>query len=288
MANIFTSGIAGRRHASIFLWALLALFSCSGQQKETFENPRHYNLHSPNVIKLPEELNEISGIAYYHKDNSIFAESDAKGQLYKIPLSKPMKIKKWKFAHSDDYEDLVLHDSTFYMLNSNGDIVVVNFIGNTLNAKKFEFPEKGKREFETLYYDDNLKKLILICKDCDEDIKTISQAYSFDPQTYTYSGAYTIDGSRATEETGHKSTRLKLSAAAINPATGELYMITSVNRALVIASRSGIIKEIYPLDPTMFQHPEGITFTPEGNMFISNEAEDPKPANILYFQFKNR
>jgi uncharacterized protein YjiK len=287
MTNTGTLTALRLKQTSILLWLLFALFSCSGQP-EGYKNPPNYNLRTPNIIKLPEELNEVSGIAYYPKDNSIFAESDEKGQLYKIPLRKPMNIKKWKFGHKEDYEDLVLVDSTFYVLNSNGNIVVVSFSGNALNSKQYEFPEKAKQEFEALYYDKKMEKLVLICKDCDEEIKTTSTAYTFDPKLFQYAGAYTIDAARAIAAAGNKSTRLKLSAAAINPVTGDLYMITSVNRALLIANRNGVIKETYPLDPAMFQHPEGITFTPEGNMFISNEADDPKPANILYFQYKNR
>ena len=48
------------------------------------------------------------------------------------------------------------------------------------------------------------------------------------------------------------------------------------------------IKEAYQLDPVVFKQPEGITFTPWGDMLISNEAADVGAPNILIFKYKKK
>ncbi len=270
----------------VYILFSMVFFACDRKTKEYY-SPPYYNLNKPYIIKLPSELKEISGIAYYGKDNSLFAESDDKGCLYKIFLNKPADIRKWKFSHKRDYEDIVLHDSAFYILNNNGDIVSLSFLKDSLITHEYSFPENGKYEFESLYYDDKLQKLVLLCKDCEIDKNGTVSAYNFDPQQFTYSSSYTIDARNIIEMTRPLSTRYKPSGASVNPVTGELYILSSINKLLVVAERNGKIKEIYHLDPSLFNHPEGITFTPNGGLFISNEAGKMQPATILFFQFKN-
>jgi hypothetical protein len=279
--------IAGGKFVTPFFFFLATLFfACKGQQSH-YKSPRGYNLNKPQVIKLPAELDEVSGIAYYAKDNSIFCESDEHGNLYKVFLNKKNSVNKWKFSKVRDYEDIVLHDSVFYLLNSGGDIITVKFTKDSISTHKYEFPQDDNVEFESLYYEPRSDKLVLICKDCNADEQHNVSAYAFDYRSFEYTGAYAIDGSRVVEEAGsNKSNKYKPAAAGIHPINGKLYIVSSVNKALVIASRTGVIEEVYLLNPKIFHHPEGITFNAAGGMFISNESEDPKPANILYYEYK--
>jgi hypothetical protein len=99
------------------------------------------------------ELDEISGVAYYPNDSSIFAINDEKGWLYKIKRGR--EIQRWKFSQGADFEDLVLLDSTFYVLQSNGNIMRLTFgTQNAVEVQQFYFSQSGenKNEFEILYY----------------------------------------------------------------------------------------------------------------------------------------
>src|SRR4029079_16378942 len=129
-------------------------------------------------ITLGSELNEISGIIYYPKDTGIFAINDATGSLYKIFPDRDAMVQKWKIGKNNDFEDLQLHDSIFYILSSKGDIVSVHFItADSMETSEYKFPEK-KVEFESLYFDSSLNKLVLVCKDCkkdkDEEVSTFA------------------------------------------------------------------------------------------------------------------
>lgn len=240
-------------------------------------------------MKLSDRLNEISGLAYYPKDSSIFTIVDEAGVLYKLFRGEEkMVVQHWKFSKSGDYEDLVLKDSIFYVMKSKGDIVAFNFQSpDSISATEYDIPLTDQNEFESLYYDDSLKTLILICKDCEADDKTRSGTWAFDPVKRSFSqGPFVIDPAPILARQKVQEKRFKPSAAALHPITGELYIISSINKVLVIADRFGKTRRVYPLDPKIYKQPEGITFTPLGDMFISNEAAGEGLPNLLYYKYK--
>ena len=250
------------------------------------ESPPGYDLNKPHVIKLPIELDEISGVAFHPKDTSIFAINDERGWLYKIAPNSAADIKKWKFADGGDFEDVVLLDSIFYVLKSNGNIISFKFIStDSLFLNEYSFPRQSGNEFEILYFDHFRKKLTLICKDCETDKKKFLSTFTFDPWTFQYSdSSFTINSKRIAEMMEEKKIKFKPSAAGNNPITGELYVVSSVNKLFVICDNDGNPKGIYKLSSD-FKQPEGMCFTPAGNMIISNEAADIGVANIMVFQY---
>jgi hypothetical protein len=266
---------------------LTGLAACKeGGKKDKMKSPPGYDLTQPIEIKLPLELDEISGLIYYSKDTSVMAINDEHGWLYKIYLKHPQQIQKWKFSSGADFEDLVLRDSVFYTLQSNGNMVVYKFINaDSLYLQEFEFPFGKGNEFEAAYLDSSSDKLVLICKDCKSDTKDVTTTYTFDPLTFQYrDSSFTIDASRILK-LSKDDKKFKPSAAAIHPVTGELYIISSVNAILVVADLSGKVNEIYPLDHKIFKQPEGLCFTKNGSLLISNEAAEVGVANILIFPY---
>ena len=81
-----------------------------------------------------------------------------------------------------------------------------------------------------------------------------------------------------------KNAEFKPSAAAIHPIEKRLYILASVGKLLVIADTQGKVQEVYRLNPDIYQQPEGITFAPNGDMYISNEAKGLVPT-LLYFPY---
>lgn len=269
-----------------------SVFHCSCQTKtpKAYPSPALYDLNHPEVYELPEGLSEISGMAYYPKDSSVFAIIDEDGLFYKISLNGSKTIQKWKFDKKHDYEDVVLQDSTFYVLISNGDIETLRFQGDSIITSKSNLSGASKKmnEFESLYYDHDLG-LVLLCKDCEEDGKKIVTAWGFSPDSSAYNPSlFAIDVKQVAEKLGVKKLELKPSAAAINPLTDELYILASINHLLLISDRKGNVKEVWQLDPHIYKQAEGITFTPAGEMLISNEAGEAGNANILIFKRKKK
>jgi hypothetical protein len=290
LISVNSAGMKKLRQILSFFYALSAfIFNTSCKSPGEYKSPEGYDLNHPVKVILGSELEEISGINYYPKDTGIFAISDATGSLFKIFPDRNTMVQKWKFGKPEDFEDLLLYDSIFYILASKGDIVAVKFVArNSLETTTFKFPHK-KSEFETLYFDSSLNKLILICKDCKEDKKNEVSTFSFDISTQTFSnGPFKIDAGKIASMLHENKIKFRSSGATVNPLTHELFILSSVNKAVVIADRNGVVKNIYDLDPSIYKQPEGIAFTPAGDLLISNESADEGAANILVIKFKRK
>jgi len=280
-------------YRSAFLLCLFFAFAnshctTSANGGPTYKSPDGYDLNKPYLINLPVELDEISGLAFYNKDTSVFAVGDEFGWLYKIPLTAGKPIRKWQFAGDGDYEDLVMVDKVFYVLQSDGDITAFTFNDhNQILSQQVEFPSKGN-EFEILYYDPHMFKLTMICKDCESDKKKALTAFRFNLLNKHFDDSASINVTAIAQMIGEDKIRFKPSAAAINPVTDELYILSSVNKLLVIADRDGNPKQAYPIDEGLFKQPEGITFTPAGDMIISNESAKSGAANLLFFKYNKK
>ena len=285
---------AGLRNTIISVFGLaFASIHCNTKvEKLDLKSPDGYNMRSASQIKLPLELDEISGVAYYPSDSSVFAINDEKGWLYKI--KRGTKIKSWKFSKGADFEDVVLLDSVFYVLQSNGNIIRLSFSVSAQNAvavQQYYFDQQGdsKNEFEILYYDSTKQKLILICKDCESDKKKSLTTFSFDPFIGKYTGSpFSINVKEIAATMGKEKMEFKPSAASINPKNGLLYIISAINKLLVVTDVNGNFKNAYQIDPDIFKQPEGLSFTPSGGMIVSNESAGTGVADILFFSYNKK
>lgn len=251
------------------------LFSCKTKaQKEKFENTETYDFANPKIINLPQALDEISGIAYYPKDTSVFAIIDEDGLLFKVSLNRPDEVKEWRFDKQRDFEDIVFLDSTFYVMVSNGDLDKITFDKDKIAVAKVDFPNASKKvnEFESMYFSADSNKLIMLCKQCEDDKKSTLSSYYFNDSAHQFVKYQTMETEPLFQKIGSKKEKIKPSAAAINPLTKELYVLCSVNKIIYTQDSLGKIKNVIKLDPKIYKQPEGMAFTPDGDLIISNEV----------------
>ncbi len=78
-------------------------------------------------------------------------------------------------------------------------------------------------------------------------------------------------------------TSFKPSGLSIHPLSGDIYLISSIGKLLIVMDRSGKILDIHELDDKIFRQPEGICFSPSGDLYISNEGQGGK-GYILKFK----
>jgi uncharacterized protein YjiK len=52
-----------------------------------------------------------------------------------------------------------------------------------------------------------------------------------------------------------------------------VYLISAAGRRLLILSRSGMPLKSIELSPLIFRQPEGISFTPDGTLYIASEGD---------------
>jgi hypothetical protein len=239
-----------------------------------------YDDRRKTVLVLDGELLEISG--QVNLSQSTFAAiNDENGVIIRFDLSNAALTQSTKFGKKGDYEDITLVDSVYYIIESNGDLHEVT--PHKMKSTQYKFELEKKIEFESLVYYEQLRKLILITKDHALDKQGI-YGYSFDLRTKQFDTEpfFIIDNNEVLTKLKDLSAQFKPSAAAIHPITKKLFIIASVGKALLICSQDGKVEAAYDLNPDQFQQPEGISFAPNGDMFISNEGLNGKATFIIY------
>ena len=79
--------------------------------------------------------------------------------------------------------------------------------------------------------------------------------------------------------------KFKPSAIAIHP-DGNIYVLSSFSKTLLVLSPDGFILNKVVLDEALFRQPEGITFNTKGDLFISNEKNKGAPT-LLRFNYRH-
>src|SRR3989442_673922 len=142
---------------------------------------------------------------------------------------------------------------------------------------------------DTIYAEDATHQLYILCKHCSDDNtnKNVS-GYIFkighDGQI-TSNGAFKVDVKEIDLKTGEKKISFHPSAIAKNKKANEWYILSAVNKILVILDDKWKVKEVHSLDPSIFHQPEGIAFDNDNNLYISNERNSYDHGTILKFLY---
>jgi uncharacterized protein YjiK len=267
--------------------------------------------HPSKKFKLPHCLDEISGLSYL-EHSKLACIQDEKGKIYIFDLEKGKVTEKIKFGIEKDYEDIEIVDKKAYILQSNGNILKVkNFESNLPRVKKYKTLLSSKNDAEGLAFDKESNALLIACKDSPhlkkkcKDLKGKKAVYKFDLNTKEISKkpACIIDIDDLKDFGGYSSckksfvglTRIfdlkkgdinfRPSGIAVHPKTKDIYIISSADKMLIVLNRKGEIITAKSLNKKIFKQPEGICFSPEGDLFISNERNGSR-ANILMFNYK--
>lgn len=272
------------------LFSMLSAISCIN--KKAYTSPPGYDLTMPVKYNMPEKLTEISGITFRNgKSDSIYAEEDEKGRVYYFKLGDK-EINHSEFGKGGDYEDIATLGNQVVMLRSDGVLFVFPF--NQLRNNQIDNVQKWndvlpQGEYEGLYGDEKSNQLYALCKHCsDEKTSKVCGIYSFTlaaDGTVEKSGEFAINVKEIEEKTGQKKISFHPSALAKNQQTNEWYVLSSVNKMLVVTDSDWKVKEVYPLNPGVFRQPEGIAFDGQNNLYISNEGDKVSTGNILKFSY---
>ncbi|WP_424494337.1 SdiA-regulated domain-containing protein [Salinimicrobium sp. GXAS 041] len=240
--------------------------------------------------ELPPVLDEISGIAYLG-NKRIACVQDEDGIIYIYNLNSSTIEQEIPFAKDGDYEGITVVNQDAYVLRSDGIIFEVKSF-RSQNPKVTKLTTAPNRlpgiNIEGLCADTENNRLLLAVKERENSAyhKEI-YAYNLTNMETVKDPLFLIDLSSPIFENLNDFLEDKFSPGeiAIHPHSGEYYILDGSKPKILITDSQGSHKELYILDPADFGNPEGLTFTPEGDLFISNEAED-EPANILQVSLK--
>lgn len=271
-----------------------------------------YDLTAPSeIFELPGKLNEISGIDFY-KPGIIACHNDEDGEIFLFELENRKLKEKYKFAGDGDYEDIVIDGDTAYILRSDGKIYEVKaFTSKKTKTKKIKTPLSRNNDTEGLCYDKKNQYFLIACKERagikkDDDYRGKKAIYRFSilkdtlidkpllidlkqlEEFYKTSAYEKFSRKLADKLTASSGSGIfKPSGVAIHPLTGEIYVLASVGKKIVVIDENSNILAIEDISSKMFAQPEGICFDQDANLYISNESKG-KNANILKFNYKKK
>jgi len=243
------------------------------------------------VIKtweMPMELNEISGIAWIG-EGKIACVQDEDGIIFIYDLDGNKVQKTVNFAKSGDYEGITVVDGTAYVLRSDGALFEIqNYLQNNLEVKIHETPFSDKNDMESLAHDKENHRLLLIPKEKDLKNEDFLGVYTFNLKSKEMDSNPILKIKfddpifENEKEDGDKepSNAIFPSDMAISPLNGDYYIVEGKEPKILILDKAGKSIKMTNLSKKKFSQPEGIIFSPEGTMYISNEGKKGK-ANIM-------
>jgi hypothetical protein len=266
-----------------------------------------YNLSAPHeVYLLPQSLQEISGITEIDS-STIACIQDERELVFIYDLNSKQIARSIDFGYSGDYEGIARVDSTLYILRSDGLITEI---------KNFNSPEYIRTEYATdiplkdnegLCYDPIHNYLLITPKETPRkgsgnEGKRFIYGFSLASKQLIQEPVFTIDlsvienfalqndikVSKKDHKKGKKKgsdIKFQISAIAIHPITGQMFLLSSVDKLLFVFNTKNELEFIEQLNPDMFKQPEGITFMKNGDLFISNEGIK-KSATLVQFKYK--
>ena len=294
----------------VFL-SFIILSSCVNNNKDKKDNDKAlvagravavssagtYDMSKPvNKWELPAQLNEISGIVKID-NNHILAIEDLHPTLYTLNLDNGKAsiadtISFYETAKDKfDIEDVAVIGNDAYALWSHGSIFKITDWKKGKQVKEIETGLDKKNNTEGLAYDPVTGNLLIACKNesgLADEKKSARALYELDIKTEKLlEKPFLVIESKDLKAMSGDKVKFFPSGVAVNPATHDIYVIsTKDTKCMAQFSHDGQLKSFTYLDKDLLEQPEGISFDPSGNLYISTEGKHGKPGYIYQFGLK--
>lgn len=248
-------------------------------------NKLSYDINNPDATyALPEYLEEVSGLTFY-QEGQLAMLNDEKGRMYVYDLNQRKVVHRVRFEGNGDFEGIERVGDYIYAIESNGKLYKFNVKVEGV-VEKIKTPFDSKNDVEGLGYDPITNHLLIALKN-DGDIKGVDvkgkaiYGFHIPSQEFNRTPIHTITHKDLKRVLGDKY-KFNPSGVAVHPITQEVYVIAASGQALLVFSPDGQPLHLSRLKSKIFPQPEGIAFSPNGDLYISSEAEG-KGGTILKF-----
>ena len=253
-----------------------------------------YNFKNDNtkILKLPESLKEISGLALL-SGNDLLTHNDEEGIIYKFNISSGEVTGHLKIGADNvenDFEGIAVVKDSVYLVTSNG-IIYKFFIPVKDEIADFvmfkTFLDSGN-DIEGICYDSHSNALLLACKnDPGKGYKNVRAVYSFNlnKMSLERTPRFLIPLDKLREN--FKIEGFAPSGIEINPINNNFFIISANPEAIIEMSPSGQILNALKLSNKKHKQTEGITFLKDGSMVIADEGQK-KSAQISIIKLKEK
>ncbi|WP_456428006.1 SdiA-regulated domain-containing protein [Rhodocaloribacter sp.] len=262
-----------------------------------------YDFDRPDaVFELPRALREISGLTVLD-EHRLGAIQDETGTLFILDAQTGTVTARKKFGKDGDYEGLERVGRRVFVLRSDGTLFeIADWRASKLKVTRHKTRLSSKYDTEGLGYDAARRRLLIACKEyAGKRLKHHRAVYAFDLTTNALLEApvFTIPTKEMPAPSGESALNRRLrdlfgsvfdmsdfkpSALAVHPVTGRVYVLSSVRKVLLVLTPEGAISDVWALPKKRFPQPEGLTFLPDGTLFVSNEGGGRK-ATLLRFAY---
>ncbi|HRD52417.1 MAG TPA: SdiA-regulated domain-containing protein [Flavobacteriales bacterium] len=266
--------------------------------------PFHLNKPDRNYTLSPE-LREISALTDVD-EYTVACVQDEQAMIYMLDLRKGTIIQRMPFGPAGDMEGLTRVGDEYFALRSDGLVYRLALKPEAVSVLVLDsfHLELPNRNLEGLGYDERKGLVLISPKDFlkgEAGLRDRRVVYAYDPRnkrllaepvlSLSVSGveaqarAMGIEVPTRTNDKGQTISALKLrfSSVAVDPRSELYYLLSAVDRMLLVVDREAKLVSLQQLDAKLFPKPEGITFLPSGDLLISNEGKG-MPPNLLRFK----
>jgi uncharacterized protein YjiK len=251
---------------------------------------KFYELSSeePKVLNLPSVLGEISGITFTDTDR-LFAHGDEYADIYELDRNTGSITKKFSLGNllavKGDFEDIAFVNGKFFLVDSKGKLYefTEGSNGSFVDYKTHKTGLNESNNIEGLCYDAATNSLLLACKDNPgTEKKKVKAVYSFSLENFETKNdpRFLISEKKVSEVS--KERNFSPSGISRNPITGTFFIIASKGNLILEISADGNILDTRELPSSVHRQAEGIAFTGDGTLYISNEASGKTPVIVIY------
>ena len=289
----------------LLLYTALFFLSCAGPFQNN-EKITGYNLTQPDQrLIMPDILHEVSDVT--EVDASSFAcIQDENGILFIYDAVKNEIKKQYHFNIDGDYEGIARVGKQIYVLRSDGTLYEISDYSSDNFKLTTYVTGVPAANNEGLCYDKANNRLLIGCKSNlgkGPEFKDKRGIYAFDLGTKKlvrdpvfefdindikqFAEKHNIKlPERAKKDNAPEPViKFRISAIAIHPLNGKLYLLSATDHLFFIFDMKGGIEHMEQLNPSVFNKSEGITFFENGDMLITNEGQKTKPT-LLCFNYK--
>ncbi len=231
----------------------------------------------PVQFELEKPLREISGLAI-NAQGHIFAHQDERALVFRLDPANGRVTESFRVGHngvSGDFEGIAIAGRRFFLVSSNG--TLLEFAEGQDDASvEYQRTNLGTRsqctEIEGLEYDARREELLLACKIPEHKLRDrlLVLAWSLRTKALLPEPRFSIPLDDLKEK--GEPAKLNPSGIAIHPITGTIFLVASEQGLLVELDPAGHVLGVAELRRKTHPQPEGITFAPDGTLYISDEG----------------
>lgn len=242
---------------------------------------------SPQTVKLPKALREISGLTFT-EDGRLLCHNDESGTVFEVNYQTGEIVKRFYLGRlllRGDFEGIAARQDTVFLVNSEG---VVHRFREAQDEQHVDYQRFATKlsianDVEGLAYDSETESLLLACKaDPGKGLGQTKAVYAFSLKTRTLESKprFLLSLQEILSQTGRKE--FNPSAIERHPGTGHFFVLASNGLAIAEIDSEGKLLAVSTLPKSVHDQPEGLAIAENGTLIIANEGAKKSGTLVIY------